>query len=105
MHSLRLVVLLTLLSVGAVGTVATPVRGDDDRRGRRENWFNNSWYGARNTPYYWQNWNTRGYSAYPTYSPYRAYSPYSIWGNNRGGYYSGYRYYNSARTYPWGWYY
>jgi hypothetical protein len=96
-------VVAVLLSLAATAGSANPARGDDDDRrgGRWRNWYNNNWYGARNTPYYWRNWNNRPYTPYPTYSPYRAYSPYDTW----GGYYGGYRYYNSARNYPWGWYY
>lgn len=105
MRSLRFLALAALLSAGAIATVSAPARADDDRRGDRwRRWYDNNWYGARNTPYYWGNWSNRAYTPYPNYSPYRAYSPYSNWYGNRGGYYGGYRYYNSTRSWPSGWY-
>jgi len=53
------------------------------------------WYGNYSYPYYWSS---------GMYSPYSAYSPYRNWYGNYGGYYGSYPYYNSMRSYPWGWY-
>jgi hypothetical protein len=106
MRPLRFTVVAMVVSLAATAFLATPAHAQTGNNigNRLQNWLYNNWSGAYNTPYYWQNWSNRPNTAYNTYSPYRAYSPYSNWNGQTGGYYGNYPYYNSTRSYPWGWY-
>lgn len=75
-RSIGISLALALVSLGLVAS--TPSKAD-------AYW---NWYGSYYYPYYWN------YGSY-YYNP-----GYSWYGN---GYYNNYPYYNSYRTYPWGW--
>ncbi|MBN9119724.1 MAG: hypothetical protein J0I06_11300 [Planctomycetes bacterium] len=96
MRSLRTIGVGLLFALVTLTTASPAARADDGRRHDRRHGYHNDWYGGYNRPYYWNNSNY--------YNPYRGYNPYRNWAGTVRGYYGRYPYYNSARTYPWGWY-